>query len=260
MVRDRPRPASYLRDRPGSKEITYACQGDHSPGGNRALYCPRWRIEMGDNPAYRVRVALLKLVRVVALTPLLSVLLLALGESPASACSCAGGRSATEAVREADVVFVGDVISVEAESESPSSSTARSRIPTAATHGFQPHGPDVVFTFEVAERRKGSVGDRQEVVSTGDAVCGVNFEVGRRYAVYARTVVGTTGPSDRLFTSLCAGPDDSEHVAEGSTPEASRPSEELSSGDTATSRAAVGGVALLSAAIGMALMVIAGRT
>ena len=186
--------------------------------------------------------ALLKFVRVVGVTWLLTLVLLVLGESPASACSCAGGRSVTEAVREADAVFIGDVISAEAESE-----------------GFQTHGPDMVFTFEVAEKRKGSVGDRQEVLSPGGAVCGVSFEVGRRYVVYARTVGAATGPTDRLITHLCAGPDNSGAVAVGPIPEPS-PVGPRPSGDASVSLAALGGVALLSAATATALVVVAGRT
>src|SRR5688572_24484410 len=96
---------------------------------------------------------------------LMTVTVLGVETRPASACTCMGGRTASDFLAGADAAFVGDVIA------------ARLADPESALPEHLGLGsPRMVFTFDVEEVQKGDVAGRQEVVTWPDeAACGVNF-------------------------------------------------------------------------------------
>lgn len=84
----------------------------------------------------------------------------------AHACSCMEIGSPIQALQKSDLVFVGDVLEGRVESTAP-----------------RPHR---VFLFKVVDVIKGRSTEQVEVsTGLGDADCGYNFAVGRRYLVYA---------------------------------------------------------------------------
>ncbi|GAA1516358.1 hypothetical protein GCM10009677_57090 [Sphaerisporangium rubeum] len=116
---------------------------------------------------------------------------LAVAPGTACACSCAPLKPAAQ-MREAAAVFTGTVV-------------------TSREIGGGPEGitPPVVFTFQADQVYKGRATATFQVATNRDsAACGVNFETGRRYLVFAAS--GPSGllavdPGVDLTTSLCAG-------------------------------------------------------
>ena len=110
--------------------------------------------------------------------------LLAGAAAPAApVCDCAGPITDSAAVRHNHVVFVGRV--------------ARSRLVTDA-EGFSRR----VYTFTATRWRKGTPRRAVEVeTGMGGGDCGVLFQRGRTYTVYARR-----GDGGRLATGICSGP------------------------------------------------------
>lgn len=197
--------------------------------------------------------ALRKIGSIVGIACLLALAFLVVPATPAGACSCIGPMSPDDYLNQADAAFLGDVIA------------ARIADPESLTQGDVRVGSaSMVFTFDVREVYKGSVRERQEVVSNMDgAACGAGFELNRRYLVYAR------GPANgsQLATSLCEG--SGEFQATGSPPvpghgesdTADPPSGELVHAPApGVSPAVFGGLLLLSGAIAGAAIAVAGRT
>lgn len=122
----------------------------------------------------------------VALAASLSTLLAMAGPAPrAAACTCLAGMAEAEYRASADVVFTGTVL-------------AR-RPPAPWTPPVSTAAP-VTWTFAVDGTVKGAATEQQDVDSPWDSnACGVVFEPGRRYRVYA-TRQGAT-----LATNVCAG-------------------------------------------------------
>jgi hypothetical protein len=91
----------------------------------------------------------------------------------ALACSCAPTPSFEKAVKDADAVFAGVVVSSEQTSGQP------------GFFGSTPYG-NFVYTFEVDEVVSGDVGPTVEVSShSSGATCGVRFRERVRYLVFA---------------------------------------------------------------------------
>lgn len=116
-----------------------------------------------------------------------------LDTAPVGACSCVP-NSRTEQIAAATDVFLAQVAAVPTPTPSPSAAAAGSG---AAV------GPDTVlkgFILEVSELLKRSAQGRVEVFTPSDAAaCGVPFEIGEAYLVFARrTELG-------LQTDLCRG-------------------------------------------------------
>jgi len=103
----------------------------------------------------------------------------------ARACSCTGGFSVQEELRDSDAVFWGEAVSVEKQGS------------TSSTPPFL--GP---VTFEVRESWKGASRERVIVHGQGlGASCGLDFDTGKTYLVFAYHVgKGGDGP---LETGLC---------------------------------------------------------
>jgi len=103
---------------------------------------------------------------------------------PAVACSCAPPPGAPSLVEQADAVFVGTVV-------------ARRDLPQQSPF----LAGDADWTFDVESVVKGPVGAAREVVRThlSSPSCGIVFDLGARYIVYARRV------DERLTTGLCSG-------------------------------------------------------
>ncbi|MDQ4128217.1 MAG: hypothetical protein M3151_09775 [Actinomycetota bacterium] len=129
----------------------------------------------------------------------------------AYACSCAGTRDVGETFEGSDAVFSGKVVKAEEE-------------PPDDVDAFPFLGP---VTFEVEEAWKGAPESGIVVYGQGPAVsCGIDFEKGETYLVYAHRTDG------RLATDYCgrtkplsfAGTDVSELNAErGSLPDTGGP-------------------------------------
>jgi hypothetical protein len=102
------------------------------------------------------------------------------------ACSCFRQTNA-QAFRMADVVFVATPV-------------ARSG-PSASSSGSADSGPgSVTWTLAVESVVKGGIDNPQRVTSApNDGACGVQFELGRRYHVFAMRNNST------LATGLCGG-------------------------------------------------------
>lgn len=117
---------------------------------------------------------------------MMSVLIFALRASPLLGCTCANlGLSVREEVarefREAAAIFEGEVKSIETHEESGAIFERR------------------IVTLRVLEVYKGPK-EKTLVVGTGlgDADCGYNFKVGKKYLVYA-----FKNPEGRLTTTIC---------------------------------------------------------
>lgn len=116
-------------------------------------------------------------------TRLLLALLLAFGAvgvvttSPAHACSCAGSTIEQRAP-ETDAIFQGEVVDV------ASAGSGRA-----------------VYTFEVLQVWKGTVGAEVDVYTSGSgASCGLEIEYGQRDVIYADV------DGSRLSSGLCSAP------------------------------------------------------
>ena len=103
----------------------------------------------------------------------------------ARACSCAGGFSVQEELRDSDAVFWGEAVGVEEQGS------------TSSTPPFL--GP---VTFEVRGSWKGASQEQVVVHGQGhEASCGLDFDEGETYLVFAYHVgKGGDGP---LETGLC---------------------------------------------------------
>ncbi len=115
------------------------------------------------------------------------------GPAPqAGACSCASPEPGVDpevvAADSADVVFVGIA-------------TDRRDDPAVGPPSA-PVGPsDVTFTFEVERVDKGDLAGRPEVVtSSSSGTCGVTFDLGQRYKIFA-----VRGDDGALRTGSCSG-------------------------------------------------------
>lgn len=118
---------------------------------------------------------------VLALVVGVSAGLLVPSGSVARACSCMPPPPPAQAVDESDVVFDGTVARIETIDPADGFSALR-------------------VDFVVHTQWKGVTEGRVSVLTAGDgATCGVYFELGRRYIVYARD----TEPHGRLETHLC---------------------------------------------------------
>lgn len=103
---------------------------------------------------------------------------------PCLACSCIAASDA-EHFRQAEVVFVGIVLERRPIAPEPISSSA----------------DPVTWVFDVESVQKGEAAEQQEVVSPRDeASCGFEFQIGRRYQVFA-----SRSDDGRLATNLCTG-------------------------------------------------------
>jgi len=103
------------------------------------------------------------------------------GARSAHACSCAGGASLEEELESSDAVFAGAVTEIEREDHAPGVGPPLGRV-----------------TFDVNESWKGVTEGTASVYGQGDEVsCGLDFDPGERYLVYAYR----TG--DHLETSFC---------------------------------------------------------
>jgi hypothetical protein len=113
------------------------------------------------------------------------------GSVPAGACSCRA-IAETEALEAADAAFLGTV--------------ADTNSPGQPLSSIDP----VTWTFAVEGVFKGDVAARQEVVSAfSSASCGIDFEIGARYLVFAQSGgIGGPDPTPRpgqLQANLCGG-------------------------------------------------------
>ena len=123
---------------------------------------------------------------------LFSSLVLAAGPyaGGAHACSCAGGGSTEEEFRRSTAVFSGEVVEV---GESPMEQSG-------------PMDPGMPYlapvTFDVNAAWKGVEGNSVVVHGQGPgASCGLNFERGETYLVFAG---GSEGGGGKLQTGLCS--------------------------------------------------------
>lgn len=116
---------------------------------------------------------------------------LLVGPSPACACSCVP-RTDAEFYRDAGTVFVGELVS---------------RRPGDGL--FRSSTDPVTYVFAVSAVHKGTVSERQEVVSSASgASCGLEIEVGRRYVVFTQATPMEPDPTPRagqLSANLCGG-------------------------------------------------------
>lgn len=120
-----------------------------------------------------------------------SLLLGSTGAGEAYACSCAGGESTEEAFRSSTAVFSGKVKKVKG--ASPES--------TEAVNALLSLGP---VTFEVQEAWKGVSGNSVVVYGQGlEASCGMDFDRGETYLVYAYRIDKTWGRTTAGAPSRC---------------------------------------------------------
>lgn len=115
------------------------------------------------------------------------------------ACSCLKGTP-EEQLERADVVFTGQVID--------------KKMPTDDSSGGLNW---VQWTFEVEAEQKGAISEQVIVESASNsAACGINFQVGERYQVFANQ------SNTALRASLCSGTqvltDKEQEQSQGSTP------------------------------------------
>lgn len=100
--------------------------------------------------------------------------------SQAFACSCVSVENVKEAAARSSAVFIGWVVALELDDGSWSQKKVRFRITTSW---------------------KGTDGEYVTVkTGMGKGDCGVEYELGSSYRVFAR------GDSGKLFTSICASP------------------------------------------------------
>lgn len=132
----------------------------------------------------------------------------------AYACSCAETRSVEETLEKSAAVFSGEVVKAE---EAPPE-------PPDGDDPFLGLGP---VTFEVEETWKGSSEDSVTVYGQGpEASCGIDFEKGETYLVYAYRSGGDLGTDfcGRTKPLSFAGSDVSElNAARGSLPDTGGP-------------------------------------
>ncbi len=101
------------------------------------------------------------------LAPVLAAALALWATSPAHACSCAGIPEFEASVASAEAVFSGVVESVE-------------------PVGDDPHWSQFAVHFEVSAAWKGLTGETVTIfTSSSSASCGIDFQVGHAYLVYA---------------------------------------------------------------------------
>lgn len=116
---------------------------------------------------------------------------------PATACTCAVGRSDAERAARADAVFVGT--------------------PVSKPIRFDAGG--AVWTFEVSRVYKGAVAKRQEIVipGGGQAGCGISFPGRGPFLVFAHKSMDALVRVDfaQYASSLCSG---SRALADGGEP------------------------------------------
>lgn len=109
---------------------------------------------------------------------------------PAEACSCIAERPKALAER-AKVLFTGTVANIRAGQGSPvgdpGSGTRLMRI------------PNQTVAFDVETAFKGAVDQEVFVINPVSSTCGLHFEEGRRYTVFAYTV------RSKLMTNSCSG-------------------------------------------------------
>lgn len=115
------------------------------------------------------------------------LLAVTLGAEDARACSCAGPSTPEEQLQTSDAVFSGEVLDAR---ENPASAPPGLHL-----------GP---VTFDVGEVWKG-VSEEQVVVLGygGGGDCGIDFQEGERYLVYA--AYGGQGEDATLTTGICQG-------------------------------------------------------
>ncbi len=152
--------------------------------------------------------------RCIFLGLVMSLLLVTLDAGPAHACSCAETRSVKETLEKSSAVFSGEVTKVkEFSPESPEAGDALLGL-----------GP---VTFEIQEAWKGVSGNSVVVYGQGPgASCGIDFERGETYLVYAYRTGGDLGTDFCGRTKLLsyAGSDVSElNATRGSLPETGGP-------------------------------------
>lgn len=96
------------------------------------------------------------------------------------ACSCAGIPSIEQGLSSAAVVFVGVVKSTASPTPDISTTTLEGK-----RFWFDIHD-DVRYTFDIQETIKGTLSQTVEIATKKDgAMCGVHFEIGTSYLVYA---------------------------------------------------------------------------
>ena len=144
----------------------------------------------------------------------MSLLLVTLEAGPAHACSCAETRSVEETLEKSSAVFSGKVTQVkEFSPESPEAGDALLGL-----------GP---VTFEIQEAWKGVSGNSVVVYGQGPgASCGIDFERGETYLVYAYRIGGDLGTDfcGRTKPLSYAGSDVSElNASRGSLPDTGGP-------------------------------------
>lgn len=120
--------------------------------------------------------------------------------SPARACSCIPPGSPFEEAARATAVFHGEVSAVR---DSQPANTWWNRLRWRLGWGPDPNvfnsARPVHYVFRVIESFRGGATGRVEVTSAADgASCGVQFEKGRRYVVYA------SGADDGLRAGVCS--------------------------------------------------------
>ena len=155
-------------------------------GKHEAFVFHRKATETGHVTRLTLRLFILRLFILVA-SVLLGTCAALVDTRPAFACSCAG-ISTNRALREADAVFRGSVISKETVGRGD---TARTDI-----------------RFAVDRVYKGTVYQEQVVASRHDAgACGLDPELGSTWVIFA--IEGIEGEGDRavnrLITTLCSG-------------------------------------------------------
>jgi hypothetical protein len=112
--------------------------------------------------------------------------------APARACTCFGSDDLAADVREADSVFAGEVVALE---------LLETKVGDAVLR-------DMVATFRVSRRWKGVQGDRVKVKTCGTQTeicsCGVAFELGKRFVVFASGEPLVTGGCTRTQAFIAA--------------------------------------------------------
>lgn len=110
--------------------------------------------------------------------------LVVVGATQALACSCVPARPDKVAVKDAKAVFAGTVVDVE----------------DGVDVGFD----KVTWTFAVESVYAGDVDESQEVTShTQSAACGIVFDKGKRYLVFAYDGDETLAAENDLVTNSC---------------------------------------------------------
>jgi hypothetical protein len=107
------------------------------------------------------------------------------GAGGASACSCAGSSSVKKELRTSDAVFSGAVVNIDESDTSRGAGLSLGKV-----------------VFDVNRSWKGVAGDSAVVYGQGPgASCGVGFETGKTYLVFAYR--GGEGREGSLQTDLC---------------------------------------------------------